>query len=117
MPEQNIQRTTQIPQEAWLSFVNQFTIVNQARRFTLEVDNIDLGNEELLQNASLASITYDASDKGNNLIISTGQPEVVYSHIVSHPMEIWVAEAESGQAIALQIKDVSDTQTILRFEV
>jgi hypothetical protein len=61
-------------------------------------------------------ITYDSATKGDNLIISMGQPDVVYSHIVNQPTELWVAEAESGQALALQIKDSSDTQTILRFE-
>jgi hypothetical protein len=117
MTAQHIQHTTQIPQEEWLSFVNQFTALNQGRRFMLEVDNVDLGNEVLLQHASLASITYDSSEKGNDLIISIGQPDVVYSHIVSQPMEIWAAEADTGQAIALQIKDGRNTQTILRFEV
>lgn len=116
MSEQNIQRTTQISQEEWLPFVNQFTIVNQGRRFTLEVDNFDLGNEVLLQHASLSSMTYDVSANGNDLVISIGQPDVVYSHIVSQPVEIWSAEAEGGQTIALQIKDSSGTQTILRFE-
>jgi hypothetical protein len=94
MSEQNIHRTLQISQEEWLPFVNQFTIVNQGRRFTLEVDNFDLGNEVLLQHASLSSITYD--EVTNHPAWLMGRSKVIGVDPASNPSNPHVTRKAMG---------------------
>ena len=115
MSANTIQKTQEILKEKWLSFFDQFTQSNRGRAIALEVANEEIGDETLVKQSPLASITYDPMTKGNDVVIAIGHDMVTYSHTVIAPKAIWVATDSSNQAIALEIVDHSGTQTILQF--
>ena len=109
-------KSKQIPQERWLEFFDLLSDGNRGRMIAIEVINPEIGDEELIKNAPLLSLVYDPPKKGNDLMIETGKEQVNYAHTVTAPTEVWEAQDENGKVVALEIKDESGTQTILRFE-
>lgn len=106
----------QIPQQRWLEFFDMFGDGNRGRTIAIEVINQEIGDEQLIENAPLMSIVYDPPDKDNNLAIETGKDEVNYAHNITAPTQLWEAQDENGEVMALEIEDESGTKTILRFE-
>lgn len=113
---QNNLNSKQIPQQRWLEFFDMFGDGNRGRTIAIEVINQEFSDEELIKDAPLFSIIYDPPDKDNNLALETGKDEVNYAHNIVAPTEVWEAQDENGEVVALEIKDESDTKTILRFE-
>ena len=114
MTEQTIQETQQIPQEQWLAFFDHLTKSYKGCSLAIEVTDEDIGDENLVQQSPLASITYDPPAKGNDLMIAIGGDQVTYAHTVNAPKAVWVAKDISGQVVAIDILDHNGTQTILR---
>ncbi|MGB7413912.1 MAG: DUF5335 family protein [Thermosynechococcaceae cyanobacterium] len=115
MSKHTIQKTQQIPQEQWLTFFDQFTKTNTGRLLSLEVADKEMGDEPLIKQSPLASITYEPVNKGNDVIISIGRDAVAYSHTVEAPEAVWVAKDDAGEVVALEIVDRGGNQAILRF--
>lgn len=113
---QNNLNSKQIPQQRWLEFFDMFGDGNRGRTIAIEVINQEIGDEELIKDAPLMSIVYDPPEKDNNLAIETGKDEVNYAHNITAPTEVWEAQDENGEVVALEIKDESGTKTILRLE-
>jgi hypothetical protein len=109
-----IKKTQEVPQKDWPTFCDQFTQRNHGRLIALEMTDDELGDELLVKQLPLSSITCEPATEGNALI-SIGLDEVAYSHTVTAPKAVWIAKDEIGQAIALEIIDHNDNQTILRF--
>ncbi|PZD71143.1 hypothetical protein C1752_07871 [Acaryochloris thomasi RCC1774] len=115
MSKQTIQETQQIPQEQWSTFFDQFTKTNSERILSLEVADKEMGDEPLIKQSPLASITYEPENKGNDVMIAIGHDALAYSHTVTEPNAVWVAKDDAGEVVALEIIDHSGNQTILRF--
>ena len=112
----NKNQSKQIPQQRWLEFFDLLSDGNRGRSIAIEVISSEIGDEELIKNAPLFSVVCDPPDKGNDRVIETGKEQVNYAHTVTSPTEVWEAQDENGKVVALEIKDESGTQTILRFE-
>lgn len=115
MTQQKIENSKQIDQSRWVEFFDMLTDGNRGRLVDIEVMSPALGDEFLIREAALFAVVCDPSGKGNDIVIETGQQQVNYAHTVSAPSEVWEAQDENGELAALQIKDDSGTQTILRF--
>ncbi|MCM1984944.1 DUF5335 family protein [Lyngbya confervoides] len=116
MLNQTIANTQEIPRSHWVDFFNQLTQQSRGRRYTLEICNADMGVQTLAKHATLSSITCDPLQKGDDIVISAGLETLSFSHIVSHPTALWVAQDLQASPIALEILDAENTKTILRFE-
>lgn len=116
MTSHRIESSKQIDSDRWLEFFDQFTDSNKGRTVTIEVVDQEMGDQELIQNAPLFSINYDPADKGNDLVIETGQNEVSYAHTVDAPTEVMVGQDEQGMVQALQIVSQQGRQTLIKFD-
>lgn len=103
----------QIPQERWVEFFDQFTNGNKGRRLKLEIVDQQIGDEIPISNAPLWALVYDPRDKGNDLVIETGQDEVNYAHTVLAPKTVWERQDGNGKVTALEIIDEANHQTIV----
>lgn len=105
----------QIPQENWLEFFDTFTDGNRGRHIAIELLNSELGDEELIKDAPLFSISYDPVKKGNDIMIETGGSAPSYAHTIDAPTEVWTGQDANGVVVALRITS-RDTQTIVTLQ-
>ena len=115
MIKHSIQKTQQILQEQWLTFFEQFTKSNNGRLIALEVVDKELGDELLVKESPLASITYEPKTKGKDVIITIDRDAAAYSHTITTPKAVWVAKDDSDKIVALEIVAHSGNQAILNF--
>ena len=113
--EHRIQITHKITKDQWSDFCLELTETKKNCFLSLEIANLELGNEKIVQKGSLSSITFNPEGKGNDLEISMGGDEVFLSHFVSDPKVIWAGEDEQHHIVALEIIDEEESQTILHF--
>jgi Family of unknown function (DUF5335) len=108
--------TKNLSSERWGEFFDQFTDGNRGRHISIECIDLELGDNELIQNAPLMAIVYDRPGKGNALIIEVGKSEVTYAHTVDAPTEILTAQDSLGQIMAISISDAAGTKTIVKLQ-
>jgi len=106
--------TKTLPHERWGEFFDQFSDGNRGRSISIESIDAELGDEELIQNASLMAIVYDRPDKGNALVIEVGEHEVTYAHTVEAPTEIYTGQDSLGRMIVISISDAAGTKTLIK---
>ncbi|MCC9608457.1 DUF5335 domain-containing protein [Blastopirellula sp. JC732] len=104
---------TQIPQTEWSEFFVAFSNGNQGREVTLEVFSVEEGAEGQARQGKLLALDYDSPEKGNRLMLTTGEGEVEYSHTVDAPVEVMRAQEDDGEIEALEIIDQQGVRTIL----
>jgi hypothetical protein len=113
-----------IPQERWVEFFDQFSDGNRGRHISIEILDSELGDEELIENAPLMAMVYDPPNKGDKLTIrqsrrfanEIGKHEVTYAHTVESPKEVLTGQDSNGIMLAVQIRDVAGTPTLIKLQ-
>jgi hypothetical protein len=104
---------TQISQADWKDFFVTFSNGNAGRLLSLEVFDADSGDTGQMNQGKLIAVGYDPVGKGNDIIVTTGEGEVNYTHTIQAPVEVWIAQRENGEVAALEVIDQNDVKTIL----
>ncbi|WP_146119089.1 DUF5335 family protein [Blastopirellula marina] len=104
---------TQIPQAEWSDFFVAFSNGNRGREVTLEVFSAEVGSEGQARQGKLLALDYDSPDKGNRLMLTTGEDDVEYTHTVTAPTEVMRAQDEDGEIEALEIVDQQGEKTVI----
>ena len=104
---------TQIPQSEWLDFFVTFSNGNRGRDVTLEVIDSSAGPQGQARQGKLLAVGYDSADKGDDLVITTGEDEVDHTHTITAPREVWRAQHDDGEIAALEIIDDQACKTIV----
>ena len=104
---------SQIMQDDWKEFFVTFSNGNRGRMLSLEVLDSTSGDSGQMRQGKLMAVDYDPVDKGNDIVVTTGETEVDYSHTIKAPVEIWKAQKDSGEVGALEIIDQNNVKTIL----
>ncbi len=105
----------QISQESWVEFFDTFTDGNRGRHIKIEMLDPELGDEELIKDAPLFSISYDPVNKGNDIMIETGGEAPSYAHTIDAPTEVWTGQDANGVVLALRIAN-QNTQAIVTLQ-
>jgi Family of unknown function (DUF5335) len=105
-----------VPRERWGEFFDQFLDGNRGRHISIEAIGLELGDEELVQNAPLMAIIYDRPGKGNDLVIEMGQDEVTYALTVESPTEVLTRQDSNGLMLAVWISDAAGTKTLVKLQ-
>ncbi len=108
--------TKTLPQKGWGEFFDQFSNGNRGRYISIESIDVELGDEELIQNAPLMAMVYDRPGKGNDLVIEVGKHQVTYAHTIDAPTEISTGQDALGQIIVICINDASGTKTLVKLQ-
>lgn len=106
--------TKTLLQERWTEFFDQFSDGNRGRYIAIEIIDVDLGDQELIQNAPLMAMVYDRLGKGDNLVIEVGKTEVTYAHTIDSPTEISTGQDALGQIVVICISEASGTKTLVK---
>ncbi|MEH2459813.1 DUF5335 family protein [Nostoc sp.] len=105
-----------VPRERWGEFFDQFSDGNRGRHISIEIIDSELGDEELIQNATLMAMIYDRPGKGNDLVIEVGEHEVSYAHTIDSPTEVLTGQNSNGQIIAIWITDAAERKTLIQLQ-
>lgn len=112
----NIDIGKAVPQERWTEFFDQFSDGNRGRLLSIRINNSELGDRELIQNAPLMALVYDRPGKGNDLVIEVGQHEVTYAHTIDAPTQVLTGQDANGEIIAIRIMDAAEAQTLITLQ-
>ena len=104
---------TQISQNDWKDFLVTFSNGNRGRMLSIEVLDSEAGSTGQMKQGKLMAVDYDPVGKGNDVVVTTGETEVDYSHTIKAPVEVWKAQQDSGEVGALEIIDQNNVKTIL----
>ena len=104
---------TQISQGDWKDFFVTFSNGNRGRMLSVEVLDSESGGTGQMRQGKLMAVDYDPVGKGNDIVVTTGDTEVEYTHSIEAPVEVWKAQHDSGAVGALEIIDQSKVKTIL----
>lgn len=116
MKTHKIESSQPIDFDRWLEFFDQFSDSNKGRSVTIEIVDQEMGDQELIHHAPLFSLIYDPVDKGNDLVIETGQNKVSYTHTIDAPTEVVIGQDDQGIVQALQVVSQQGRQTLLKFD-
>jgi hypothetical protein len=104
---------TQISQDDWKDFFVTFSNGNRGRMLSVEVLDSESGDTGQMRQGKLMAVDYDPVGKGNDIVVTTGDTEIDYSHTIQAPVEVWKAQHDSGEVGALEIIDQNNVKTIL----
>ena len=101
--------TKKINKEEWQERLQLFTSGNRRRKAAIEVEGITT-----VKNQALRDVEYDPIGKGNDLIITLGNSENLFTHTVNDPEELVLHQESNGEVSSLEIKDQYGEKTFLR---
>ena len=104
---------TLITAEEWGDFLVIFSNDTRGRAVIIQVIDPVSGDAGEVARGPLLAIDYDPIGKGNDIIVSLGTEEIENSHTIEAPEELWRAQHNNGEIIALEIIDQNGGKTIL----
>ena len=107
-------QTKEIDQERWPEFLIMFSNGNRGRSIAIEVVGVAPGHQPLTDTAPLFAIDYEPTNKGDDLVITTGRDEVDYTHTISAPAGIWELQNDYAKVTALEVIDRNGSKTMIR---
>jgi hypothetical protein len=110
-------RTIEIPKATWVSFLTDLTRNALDRPVRLEVENIEIGDQEMGDKLPLREIELEM--KGSNaggLEITVGGRTDELSHRIERPTRLYAQINDSQQIECLSIEDADNGKTLLFFE-
>ena len=105
-----------IPPERWEEFCDNFTQGNRGRTVSIEIVGSEVGDQALAISVPFSAIDFDTLYKGYAFILSYGSAAPLTTHTITVPAEVWQTQDESGVVVALEIIDIEDRKTIIKFE-
>ena len=109
-----------INQERWSEYLSSVTAGNRGRLIAvdiaapsevLDVDEIDIPEV----GAPLFSLEYEPAGKGDLILLSTGDNELVYEHAIKGPRELTETLNDDGSLDFLEVLDLGGGRTRVNF--
>lgn len=107
---------TQIPNEEWSGFLTTFSNDTRGREVSIQTIDTGTGDAGVTGQGKLVAVDYDPVSKGNDIVVSLGAAEIEATHAVAAPVELWKAQRDSGEIMAIEIIDQNNGRTILSIE-
>ena len=67
----------------------------------------------MAKDVALVAIDYDSVLKGNKMVISYGDEEAPYRHMIDGPVALWQGQDVNGRVVALEVEDEKGGHTIM----
>ena len=108
-------RTVEIPREAWVQRLNEFTSIHAGWLVSLDVLGSDLGAQHEIDNLPLLCVGADRTDHDRTIEVSVGRSGEHLTHMIAGATRIYIERTDDGADAALQVESADGTKTILRF--
>lgn len=109
-------QTVEIPRDAWVQRLNQFTVIHEGWLVSLDILSTSLGAQHEIHDLPLLGVSADRIDRDGTIAVSVASSAGGHlTHIIEAVTRIWVERTDDGADAALQIASADGTKTILRF--
>lgn len=109
-------QTVEIPREAWVHKLNEFTRIHEGWLVSLDVLAGDLGAQPQVNNLPLLGVSADPIDHDGRIAVSVARSASEhFTRIIEAVTGIQIERTDDGADAALQIETADGTRTILRF--
>ena len=109
-------QTVEIPREAWVHKLNEFTRIHEGWLVSLDVLAGDLGAQPQINNLPLLGVSADPIDHDGTIAVSVARSASDhFTRIIEAVTGIQIERTDDGADAALQIETADGTRTILRF--
>jgi hypothetical protein len=111
-------RTVEVPREAWLSTLDEFTRLHEGWLVSLDVLKADLGAQSAIEELPLLGISADRLEHDGTIAISVARSGSEHlTHFVQAVTRMYREQRPDGADVALQLESADGTRTIIRFRV
>ena len=109
-------QTFEIPREAWVHRLNEFTTIHEGWLVSLDVLGPEIGAQPEIDNLPLPGVSADRVDHDGTIAVSVARSATEhFAHIIHAVTRIYIERTDDGADAALQIESVDGTKTIVRF--
>ena len=104
----------EIPQGSWQTTLQALTVQHEGDLATIEVDNLDLGDQFEAEQIPFSYIEYDPHDDAVSIGVGglDGRYPVMLRHVVEHPQNIFIHTSEAG-SVTIDIRSPDGTTTLV----
>jgi hypothetical protein len=110
-------RTLEIPRERWREYLEQLSRRAQAQPIRIEVQNRDIGAQEMARKLPLVGIELET--KGSELgdiEVTVGDSREQFTHDIDEPTRMYLKVDDAGNMDCLEIEDGGGGKTLVFFE-
>lgn len=109
-------RTLEIPREAWVNRLNEFTIIHEGWLVSLDVLGPEIGAQPEVDNLPLLGVSADRVNHDGTVAVSVSRSATEhFTHVIHAVTRIYIERTDDGADAALQIESADGSTTILRF--
>ncbi len=110
-------RTIEVPKENWTNFLNNLNRQTGGRPVRIEVENMDIGDQQMVRELPLQEISYESkgSDAGS-IEIRVGYDTGDYrelTHWVSNASRMYIQENDNGTLECIEIEASDGGKTLI----
>lgn len=99
----------QIQNAEWQERIQTFSSGNRGRKAAIAVEGMILAENQVFRD-----IEYDPVGKGNDLIMTLGHMEDMFTHTIAAPAALYIHQESNGVVDALEVVDGKGGTTFLR---
>lgn len=100
---------TTLPRSEWRAFFDRMSKALTGKRAEIEVASLELGDQIVAEWVPMIGITYDSRDDLLDVALDRAD------HLIRHPAEIAVDEADAGLA-SIAVLDGDGTRQVIRLK-
>jgi hypothetical protein len=110
-------RSFEIPDDEWIPFFNQFSREHAGWPVTVEVLSRETGPQKLVEDQPLQGISFDSSgSRPCTIIVGSGDSDQAnFSHVVDLPLNIKLADDDSGRRGTIEIEPANGPPTLIHY--
>jgi hypothetical protein len=109
-------RTVEIPREAWVQRLNEFTAIHEGWLVSLDLLAPEIGAQPEIRNLPLVGLTADRIDHDSTIAVFVARsPTEHLTHVIDAVTRVYIERTDEGADAALQIESADGSRTILRF--
>jgi Family of unknown function (DUF5335) len=110
-------RTIEVPKENWTIFLNALNKRTAGRPVRIEVENMDIGDQQMARQIPLQEISYETkgSDRGSIEIrvgYDTGDVREL-THWVSNASRLYIQENDNGEPECIEIESTDGGKLLI----
>jgi hypothetical protein len=110
-------QTIEIPREAWVRRLNEFTKLHEGRFASVDVLGPDIGAQPEVTHLPLIGVSADRVDHDGTIAVSVaGATGGHITHIIEAVTHVYLERTDDGVDMALQILSGDGTATLLRLQ-
>jgi hypothetical protein len=113
--EETAMYTDEIPRNAWVRSLNEFTSAHEGWLVSLDVLGAELGAQPEIDKMPLLGISADRADDDGTVAVSVARSASAhYTRIIEGVTRIYIQRTDDAAEAALQIESADGTKTIVR---